>query len=116
MIIALTFLTTVSCSSKINLKNYLQGGMWCGYSELSEGELCIEFMGKDAYLKVKNEFFFNPLPYVIRKIDEEKQIITWEFVGEGTLNEFFIISQDTINFKQKGATKFAKFVRREKVY
>ena len=44
-----------SCNSRINLDNYLQGGVWCGYSELSEGEICIEFLEKDAYLKVKRE-------------------------------------------------------------
>ena len=111
-IIGLFFLASVSCSPKIDLKNYLQGGVWCGYSELSGGELCIEFLEANAYLKVKNELFFNPLPYVITKIDKKRQIITWEFVGEGTLNELFIISQDTVNFKQKGAKDFAKFTRR----
>ena len=37
-----------SCNSKIDLDNYLQGGVWCGYSELSGGEICIEFLEKDA--------------------------------------------------------------------
>lgn len=116
LIIGLTCLALVSCSPKIDLKNYLQGGVWCGHSELSGGELCIEFMESNAYLKVKNELFFNPLPYVITKIDKEKQSITWEFVGEGTLNEFFIISQDTVNFKQRGAKDFAKFIRKDNNY
>jgi hypothetical protein len=56
------------------------------------------------------------LPYVIHKVDEGKKSITWEFVGEGTLNEFFVISQDTVNFKQKGANSFAKFVRKKHNY
>ena len=73
-------------------------------------------MEKDAYLKVKRERFINPLPYVIHKVDEGKKSITWEFVGEGTLNEFFVISQDTVNFKQKGANSFAKFVRKKHNY
>ena len=42
-----------SCNPKIDLNNYLQGGVWCGYSELSEGEICIEFLEKDAYLKMR---------------------------------------------------------------
>ncbi len=111
--IALLFLTFYSCNTKIDLNNYLQGGVWCGYSELSGGELCIEFLKTEAYLKVKRERFFNPIPYVVHDIDEENLSITWEFVGEGTLNKFFIISQDTLNFKQKGAKDFAKFVRKK---
>lgn len=112
----LLFFALISCSPKIDLNNYLQGGVWCGYSELSKGELCVEFLEKEAYLKVKRERFFNPLPYKVRKIDEENQSITWEFVGEGTLNEFFIISRDTVNFKQKGAKDFAKFIRKKHNY
>ena len=112
----LLFFALISCSPKIDLNNYLQGGVWCGYSELSKGELCVEFLEKEAYLKVKRERFFNPLPYEVRKIDEENQSITWEFVGEGTLNEFFIISRDTVNFKQKGAKDFAKFIRKKHNY
>ena len=37
-------------------------------------------------------------------------------LGEGTLNEFFVISRDTVNFKQKGAKEFAKFIRKKHNY
>jgi hypothetical protein len=114
--ISVFLITFCSCNPKIDLNNYLQGGVWCGYSELSEGEICIEFLEKDAYLKVKRERFINSIPYVVHKIDEGKKSITWEFVGEGTLNEFFVVSQDTVNFKQKGAKSFAKFIRKKHNY
>ena len=114
--ISLLFFVLTSCSPKIDLNSYLQGGVWCGYSELSGGELCIEFLENEAYLKVKKELFFNSLPYKVREINEESQSITWEFVGEGTLNEFFIISRDTVNFKQKGAKECAKFIRKKHNY
>ena len=114
--ITLLFSVLMSCSPKIDLNNYLQGGVWWGYSELSGGELCIEFLENEAYLKVKRERFFNPLPYEVLEINEKSQSITWEFVGEGTLNEFFIISRDTVNFKQKGAKEFAKFIRKKHNY
>ena len=60
--ITLLFSVLISCSPKIDLNNYLQGGVWCGYSELSGGKLCIEFLENEAYLKVKRELFFNSLP------------------------------------------------------
>ena len=110
------FITVISCNPKIDLNNYLKGGVWCGYSELSGGELCLEFLETEAYLKVKRERFFNPIPYVVSKIDEESQSITWEFVGEGTLNKFFVISQDSVKFKQKGAKDFAWFIRKKSNY
>ena len=112
----LLFLTVVSCNSKIVSENFLQGGVWCGYSKLSGGELCLQFLETEAYLTVKNERFFNPIPYVVTKIDEENQSISWEFVGEGTSNVFYIISQDTIRFKQKGAQDFSKFIRKDNNY
>ena len=114
--ITLLFFVLISCRPKIDLNNFLQGGVWCGYSELTGGELCIEFLENEAYLKVKKELFFNSLPYEVRKINEESQSITWEFLGEGTLNEFFIISRDTVNFKQTGAKEFAKFIRKKNYY
>ena len=55
-------------------------------------------------------------PYIVHKVDEAKKSITWEFIGEGTLNEFFVVSQDTVNFKQKGAKSFAKFIRKKHNY
>ncbi len=42
--------------------------------------------------------------------------IDWEFSGEGTLNVFKIISQDTLEFKQLGAQNSATFIRRKVKY
>ena len=80
-----------SCNPKIDLNNYLQGGVWCGYSELSEGEICIEFLEKDAYLKVKRERFINPIPYVVHKIDKGKKIAEKKYS-----NTFFLFSKALI--------------------
>ena len=73
-------------------------------------------MESKAYLTVKREKFYNPLDYTILKIDEEAQTIDWEFSGEGTLNVFKIISQDTLEFKQLGAQNSATFIRRKVKY
>jgi|TARA_B110000285_G_C15141887_1_gene631366 hypothetical protein len=99
-----------NAENKIDL-NFLIGGQWCGESELAGGEICIEFLNTKAYLKVKGQRFYNPLDYIIIKRDGWKKTISWEFVGEGTINVFKIISQDTVEFKQQGAESAAKFIR-----
>ena len=91
--------------------DFLIGGRWCGETEVSGGEICIEFMNTKAYLTTKNAPFNNALDYLVLKRDVEAQTITWEFLGEGTLNVFKIISQDSIEFKQKGAKNSAIFKR-----
>jgi hypothetical protein len=112
-VIASFLLIIVSCdsTSKTNLDGFLIGGEWCGESELAGGEICLQFLDSKAYLTDKGVRYYNPLDYEISTIDEVQQTITWEFVGEGTLNVFKIISQDTIEFQQKGAKKPSLFVR-----
>ncbi|MDA9811952.1 hypothetical protein N9C07_07040 [Flavobacteriaceae bacterium] len=115
----LSIILILGCNSLTKSKidaNFLIGGEWCGESELAGGQICLEFMESKAYLTVKREKFYNPLDYTILKIDEEAQTIDWEFSGEGTLNVFKIISQDTIEFKQLGAQNSATFIRRKVKY
>ena len=91
--------------------NFLIGGKWCGETEVSGGEIYIEFLNMKAYLTTKDIPFIPALEYLVLKRDGETQKITWEFVGEGTLNVFKIISQDSVEFKQKGAKNPAIFKR-----
>ena len=91
--------------------DFLIGGKWCGETEVSGGEICIEFLNMKAYLTTKDTPFIPALEYLVLKRDGETQKITWEFVGEGTLNVFKIISQDSVEFKQKGAKNPAIFKR-----
>ena len=72
--------------------DFLIGGRWCGETEVSGGEICIEFLNTKAYLTTKNAPFNNALDYLVLKREVEAQTITWEFVGEGTLNVFKITS------------------------
>jgi hypothetical protein len=64
-----------------------------------------------AYLTTKDAPFIPALDYLVLKRDGEAQTITWEFVGEGTLNVFKIISQDSVEFTQKGAKNPSIFKR-----
>ena len=113
-VIAFILLFIVSCdsTSKTDLDGFLVGGEWCGESELAGGEICLQFLESKAYLTDKGVRYYNPLDYEISNIDELQRTTTWEFVGEGTLNVFKIISQDTIEFQQKGAKKPSLFVRK----
>ena len=62
-------------------------------------------------MTTKDKSFGNALDYLVLKRDGEAQTITLEFVGEGTINIFKIISRDSIEFKQKGAKNSAIFKR-----
>lgn len=116
---SLAVLLFLSCNSgdKIKLEpNFLIGGEWCGISELAGGQICLEFLDQKAYLRVKNEKFYNPLDYIIHEIDQKAQTISWEFSGEGTINVFHIKSQDTLEFKQEGAENSYVFTRSKVKY
>ena len=76
----------------------------------------MEFLDQKAYLKVKNEKFYNPLDYIIHEIDQKAQTISWEFSGEGTINVFHIKSQDSLEFKQEGAENSYVFSRSKVKY
>ena len=114
ILLALLIFLLLSCNANRQSEidpNFLIGGRWCGETEVSGGEICIEFLNTKAYLTTKNAPFNNALDYLVLKRDLEAQTITWEFVGEGTLNVFKIISQDSVEFKQKGAKNPAIFKR-----
>jgi len=104
LVIFLLFISIVSCDSKIDLNNYLQGGVWCNYLEpLKSDEFCIEFLKNDVqiYLRKDKSIIAEPSPYKISEIDEESQSITWGFVNKPEeVVEFFIISYDTMKFKR----------------
>tara|TARA_B100000767_G_scaffold193716_1_gene180840 strand:+ start:770 stop:1132 length:363 start_codon:yes stop_codon:yes gene_type:complete len=110
LLIFLLFSCDVNRESEID-PDFLIGGKWCGETEVSGGEICIEFLNTKAYLTTKNAPFNNALDYLVLKRDGEARTITWEFVGEGTLNVFKIISKDSIEFKQKGSKNSAIFKR-----
>ncbi len=114
ILLALLIFLSLSCNTNKESgidPDFLIGGKWCGETEVSGGEICIEFLNTKAYLTTKDKPFSNALDYLVLKRDGEAQTITWEFVGEGTLNVFKIISQDSIEFKQKGAKNSAIFKR-----
>jgi hypothetical protein len=95
ILLALLIFLLLSCNTKreseIDL-DFLIGGRWFGETEVSGGEICIEFLNTKAYLTTKNAPFNNALDYLVLKREVEAQTITWEFIGEGTLNVFKITS------------------------
>ena len=114
ILVAFLFFVLLSCNANGESEidpNFLIGGKWCGETEVSGGEICIEFLNEKAYLTTKDAPFNNALDYLVLKRDAKAQTISWEFAGEGTLNVFKIISQDSIEFKQKGAKNSAIFSR-----
>ena len=72
--ISLSLLIFLSLSFNANTEseidpNFLIGGKWCGETEVSGGQICIEFLNMKAYLTTKDTPFIPALEYPVLKRD-----------------------------------------------
>ena len=114
IVLLLIGLTVISCNEKpeINLETFLLGEKFCTLPDANQ-YVCLRFQSDKAYYTTKEgEPEIGSISFKIIKTIQEKNLILLELVGEGVINEFTVIHQDTVLFKQRGlddpATKLYK--------
>ena len=84
-------------SPKIDLNGFLEGGSWCGKSQMAGADVCLEFKEDTVLVKVEgSDQKGNLFQYSILEIDTDNQRVLWEIKGEGLVNIFKVIDQNTV--------------------
>jgi hypothetical protein len=96
-LLSLFLLFSCQESPKIDLNDFLIGGSWCGKSQMAGANVCLEFMEDKVLVKVEGgdqtgDYF----QYSIIEMDYENQRILWEIRGEGLVNVFKLIDENTV--------------------
>ena len=104
ILLLLIGLTVISCNEKpeINLETFLLGEKFCSLPDAKQYR-CLRFQSDKVYISIKEgEPEIGSVSFKIIKTIQEKNLILLELSGEGVINEFTVIHQDTVIFKQKG--------------
>ncbi|MDG1652597.1 MAG: hypothetical protein P8H87_03955 [Flavobacteriaceae bacterium] len=82
---------------KIDLNSFLIGGSWCGKSQMAGTDVCLQFFEDKVLVKIEGqEGAGDYFQYAVLEINEDEQKILWEMKGEGLVNIFKVIDQNTV--------------------
>ena len=82
---------------KIDLNSFLIGGSWCGKSQMAGTDVCLQFFEDKVLVKIEGqEGPGDYFQYAVLEINQDEQKILWEMKGEGLVNIFKVIDQNTV--------------------
>ena len=110
-ILVFLFVAFTACESQpeFRLDTYILGEKFCN---LDSVEVCVRFQADKGYYSVNGKEDLEGFPFKIIKTVKEENLILFEVIGEGIVNEIKVIHKDTITIKQRGLdSPFGKLYR-----